>query len=670
MIRRRSLLLASASPGMAPLALPTIGIPGTALAQARPPGAPPGVRAPLPAPGRRSVLQRVLLRPGATVHATPGAAESRPGLGFTAFYVYRRQGGPPGSAEEWLEIGAATDGRTEGWVRGDRALEWSHGMVAAFTNPAARGRTLFMAEEAEARALIAPGGAGLAGRLRAEALAGRPAAGVLALEPERYVDITRQFYLLPILRAEVVDRETGGPVRVLEVVSVPAERDPAPRQPPPDALARFRAGLVFVVDTTVSMQPYIDRTREAMEGVVERLRQTAVRDNFRFGTVAFRDSQAAQPQGFEYVTRIHGLPDFGQPPEAALAAMRGVAATTVNNEGFDEDPVAGLLEALERVDWTPLGGRYVVLITDAGACDAADELSSTRLGLEQVRERAAQKGVTVFVIHLLTREGRLAGNHSRARRQYLSLTQGPAGELYYPVEDGAEEQFRATVSMLVEGLLRQVAETTGRPVAELRTRPATTPPSAERQRQAERMEQQLRVVGEAMRLAYLGREERTRAPDVVRSFVLDRDPAPPGNLGIEVRVMLTRNQLSDLTRTLEEILRAGRADRLDETAFFQQLQTALALAARDPTRIAQAGALGGLLGEFLEGLPYTSQIMGLTDREWRAMGASGQARLLNEIETKLRFYRYFSNDANLWRSLSGRPDAGEEVFPVPLSALP
>ena len=472
------------------------------------------------------------------------------------------------------------------------------------------------------------------------------------------------------LPQEVVDRETGGPVRVLEVVSVPAERDPAPRQPPPDALARFRAGLVFVVDTTVSMQPYIDRTREAMEGVVERLRQTAVRDNFRFGTVAFRDSQAAQPQGFEYVTRIHGLPDFGQPPEAALAAMRGVAATTVNNEGFDEDPVAGLLEALERVDWTPLGGRYVVLITDAGARDAADELSSTRLGLEQVRERAAQKGVTVFVIHLLTREGRLAGNHSRARRQYLSLTQGPAGELYYPVEDGAEEQFRATVSMLVEGLLRQVAETTGRPVAELRTRPATTPPSAERQRQAERMEQQLRVVGEAMRLAYLGREERTRAPDVVRSFVLDRDPAPPGNLGIEVRVMLTRNQLSDLTRTLEEILRAGRADRLDETAFFQQLQTALALAARDPTRIAQAGALGGLLGEFLEGLPYTSQIMGLTDREWRAMGASGQARLLNEIETKLRFYRYFSNDANLWRSLSGRPDAGEEVFPVPLSALP
>jgi hypothetical protein len=172
-----------------------------------------------------------------------------------------------------------------------------------------------------------------------------------------------------------------------------------------------------------------------------------------------------------------------------------------------------------------------------------------------------------------------------------------------------------------------------------------------------------------MRLAYLGREERTTAPDVVRSFVLDRDPAPPGNAAIDVRVLLTRNQLEDLNRTLEEILRAGRATRLQPRDFFSQLQTTMSLAARDPSRIAMAGALGGLLGEFLEGLPYASEVMGMTEREWNAMSAGSQARLLNQIEAKLRLYRDFSR-SEVWTTLSGRRDAGEQVFPVPLDALP
>ena len=164
-------------------------------------------------------------------------------------------------------------------------------------------------------------------------------------------------------------------------------------------------------------------------------------------------------------------------------------------------------------------------------------------------------------------------------------------------------------------------------------------------------------------------KERTAAPDVVRSFVLDRDSAPPGNAALDVRVLLTRNQLEDLSRTLEEILRAGRATRLSPRDFFGQLQTTLSLAARDPSRIAMAGSLGGLLSEFLEGLPYASEIMGMTEREWNAMSAGVQARLLNRIDAKLRLYREFSR-SDVWTTLSGRRDVGEQVFPVPLDALP
>jgi hypothetical protein len=379
---------------------------------------------PLLVPNKRSIYQRVLLRPGATLHASAGADPGRPGLGFSAFYVYARQGS---GAEAWLQIGAAADGRTEGWVRAAQTLDWTHAMVAAFTNPANRGRGLFLETEAQARALLAPNGAAEAQRLRSEAAAGRPAAGVVALEPPSFVDIRQQFYLLPILNAATVERELGGPVRVLEVASAPAERPPP--APAPDALARFRAGLVFVVDTTISMQPYIDRTREAMTGIVGRLRETAVRDNFRFGVVGYRDSKDATPAGYEYTSRVFARPDFAQAPEAGLAAMRDLAATTTGNEGFDEDPVAGIATALDEIDWGPLGGRYLVLITDAGGRDAADPLSSTRQGVEQIAIRAREQGVAVMVVHLLTPEGRTAGNHARARRQYVALgSNGSTGD--------------------------------------------------------------------------------------------------------------------------------------------------------------------------------------------------------------------------------------------------
>lgn len=620
-------------------------------------------RRPLVAAGKRSLPRRVLLRPGATLHAMPGAGAGEPGLGFAAFYVYAES---PGSDGPWLEIGAGMDGRTEGWVAAARTLAWDHGMVAAFTNPAGRGRGVFLESAELARGLVFGDGPARLAALRADAEAGRPAPGVLALEPVPFVDMARQFYLLPILSAATVDRETGGSVRVLETVSVPADPPPAP--PPPDPLAGFRAGLVFVVDTTLSMQPYIDRTREAMEAVVARLGETAVRDNFRFGVVGFRDSKQATPAGYEYTAQVFARPDFSAPPDAALEAMRAVRAATGDNEGFDEDAVAGLKLALDDIDWNALGGRYLVLITDAGAREGDDPLASNpNLGIEQIRQEARARGVTVFAIHLLTAQGRASGNHARARGQYTRLTgtDGRTEPLYYPVENAAPAEFRSLVGDLTESILLRVAEATGTPVEALRGAGA-----APRSGQAERIERQVRVVAEAMRLAWLGRERGTTAPEVIRSFILDRDPAPPGVPVVDVRVLLTRNQLNDLSSVLTEILRAGRSARLAPEDFFGQLRSALALAARDPTRIAAAGSLGGLLGEFLDGLPYQSELMGMTEDTWLAMGAGAQAHLLNGIDARLRLYQDFSANAALWTTLGGRSDAGEQVFPVPLDALP
>ena len=639
MTPRRLLLLASAA------LLPFAASAQTDTRAIRPAG-----RQPLLIPGKTTLFQRVILRPGATLHAQPGVAQGRPAAGFSVAHVYARRDG-------WIEIGREADGSVDGWVREERAIDWRHAMVGAFTNPAGRERAMFLREASGLRGLLAsPQMAQEAAALRAAA--GQPGSPVLALEPETFIDIQRNFYLLPILEAETVQRRDGTQMRMLEVISAPAELRQAPQQADPARLRDFRGAVVFVVDTTISMQPYIDRTRDAIRRIVARIGDTAVRDNFRFGMVAYRADITNRPQ-LEYVTRLVAAPDLSRPPAAILPALDDVRAATASTEQFDEDAIAGLRVALDQVDWPQFGGRYVVLITDAGALDATDPKSQTRLGIPEIRALADARGVALFAIHLQTPEGR--ANHAQARAQYTELTRaGAAGSLYFPVEGGSPQAFERVVNGLTNALFRQVADTVGRPVGGVE--PARTP-------EAERIAQQVEIVGTAMRLAYLGREGGTTAPDVVRSFVTDRDMRDPTLAALDVRVLLTRNQLSDLSQALTRILDAGLAGRTDPRSFFAQLRAAFAATARDPQRLGNLARVGQALGEYLDGLPYQSQVMELTEQEWLAMGAAAQRELINGIEAKLRLYQEFAARPDLWVTLDGRP-GGEAFFPVPLDALP
>jgi hypothetical protein len=620
-------------------------------------------RQPLLMEGRTALFQRVILRPGARLAERPDAnAPAQPTPGFGVFYVYARQGS---GADSWLEIGAAQDGRTQGWVPAERTIDWKQTMVLAFNNPAGRDRAMFFREAETPRALWlnTRGGATEAARLR-EAARANTEGPVIALEPENFIDITRQFYLLPIISADRVENEAAQEARLLEVISAPAQAAPPPPADP-DALRNYRGAVVFVVDTTISMGPYIDRTREALKRVVDRIRDTAVRDNFRFGMVAFRDHMGGNPR-LEYVTRMVSLPELAEASDAILPRLSQLAEARESNEGFDEDSLAGIKLALDEVPWQQYGGRFVILVTDAGARDAKDPRSQTQMGPEEMRQLAQSeaKQVAIYAIHLKTPEGR--NNHARAERQYRELTRfGAAGELYYPINEGNLGQFGQTVDALTDALLAQVAAAVGRPIAGIRA------PQSPAER---RISEQAEIVGTAMRLSYLGRERQQTVPDVVRSFVLDQELNPadprPERRPLDVRVLLTRNQLSDLATTLRNIIQAQAAARLSPESFFERVRAAAAATARDPRRMAEFQRLGGAFGEFLQDLPYQSQIMEFTQEEWNSMGAGRRTEIVNALEAKLRLYEEFNRQPSLWVSFDGGRNPGEAMYPVPLDALP
>jgi hypothetical protein len=229
------------------------------------------------------------------------------------------------------------------------------------------------------------------------------------------------------------------------------------------------------------------------------------------------------------------------------------------------------------------------------------------------------------------------------------------------VKGGTPANFSSVAQSLVGGLLQQIAEITHIPVADLASGSAAAPAPAMRER--------LQVVAEAARLTYLGRVDRTEAPDIVRGWTTDKDLADTSKTSLEPRLLLSRNQVSDLATALKEIVRTGRANRISPQNVFSQLRSAFAAAARGE-RIARAATLGGMLGEYLEDLPYQSQILQITEADWLAAGRIEQDNKLAHVESCIAFYEDRQGRPDAWFDISHSGQPGEAVTPIPLEQLP
>jgi serine/threonine-protein kinase PpkA len=639
----------------------------------------------LPMEGTTGLFQRVLTRPGAVLGEAPGKTpakgDSLPPL--TVLYVYDRQsvGG-----KDWIEVGAAAKNDVQGWLPAVQAIDWRQTLTVAFARTANREPALFFKDRdsltnlLESEQLI-PEAEQLRSQIKSRQIPeGFP---VIAEEPDTYVDPNRQFYLLPILGFEEAFLESGHNAMLLNVAAVtlqagqdevlgraakPPANAGAVAGPGPGDSSAYRAGVVFVIDTTTSMGPYIDRTRDAVRRIYERLKGSPMGDALSFGLVAFRDNVETAP-GLGYVSRVAATLKDGRDPAEFLSRVAQVEEAKVSSKGFNEDAFAGIYDAIEEIDWRGYAGRYIVLITDAGARDAKDPLSRNRLGAERLRIMAQEKDQTagggkiaIATLHLLTPAGRQT--HEGAAAQYRALSRwGDAGDLYFPVAGGSVKAFGDQVDALGDALVTQIAGIrSGKPIE--------VPEGA----QATEVERKTALVGRAMQLAYLGRERGTRAPRLIDAWVSDRDLVEPAQKTLEVRVLITKNQLSDLQETLEAIFKAGEGTFMSPKDFFGQLRGAAAALARNPEQVSkvQVGRLAdvGVIGQWLDGLPYTSQIMNLTEARWLSRSYAEQQEVLDAIEEKIRLYRRIHDETDRWVTLSSQAPKGETVTTVPLDALP
>jgi hypothetical protein len=642
---------------------------------------------PLLMEGKQALYQRVLSKPGARVFPAIGADEGHPTTPFSAYYVYDRQ---TRDGADWLQLGLNRYGEIAGWIAESETIPWNQGLTVAFRDPLGADRVLLFRDKQSLKRLVDSQDSSAYQTLYQAAEAGKLAADspVIAIQPRTHIDILKDFYLVPIRDHE--DLYLGSEqARMLQVSSVPLLPPKAPKKAATNPTAAkptkpFRSAVVFVIDSTLSMDPYIDRTREAVRKIYDTITKEQLTGDVSFGLIAFRDNPQAA-NGLVYLTRTYVPLEQGQDAQSFFRHVSELKAATASSRDFIEDSYAGVNEAIAGINWQGQDARYVVLITDAGPREAGDPLSGTGMSSAALRRLAQNKGIALSVLHLLTPA--MMADHAKAETTYRDLSYYPGiGSFYFGVETGNVERFGRVLDALAQQITEQVKlaamAAAGKTLAENR-QAQEQQASAEKQENPDQLAQfQAKVakLGYALRMRYLQRGEKGQIPNVFNAWLVDRDISNPQRQTLDVRVLLTRDQLSDLHSILRQVLATAEEGLLSPRTFLNDLKSLAATIARDPkqlgttTRVsgARAGNLAdmGFMREYIEDLPYTGEVMKLSLENWQDWPAKEQIDFINRLEEKINYYQVLHDHTDLWVSLDGGPISGDSVFPIALEMLP
>lgn len=625
---------------------------------------------PLLMDGKESLFERVLVRDSTAMFDAPdgrGSGQLRP---LQPLYVYAESG-------DWLRVARGDKGDDLFWVPANTVTPWRQNIVATLQTSANLDRTLFFSDYDAIYDVVESEAPGLSAQtLRQEAEAAETANGdserIVALGPRDAVNLRDNLYVMPILETEEAIFENGSFVNLLKVAvaraqpdDAPIDNDPVADVTPEEAQGAFRAGVVFVVDTTISMEPFIRRTQAALEEVYDGVRRTGAQEAVSFGLIGFRDNlQAAPGLGYDVQTFVDLNAGFD-----ASAFLNGITRMTeagASSRNFREDSYAGIEHALQAMDWSPFGAKFIVLVTDASPREANDGYSKTRLSAKGLGTLVREKiNGAIAVMHLRTPQG--ANDHDRAEAAYRELTRQPnVPPLYFPIENGDRDEYQARARQLGQIVADQVN----------RFRGGEDPRDfSDDDDTIDEDTKAFRAAGRTMQLEYLGRSRGSEAPDVFEAVVADRDFARPGLKPLSIRLLLTKAELSNLDEALRIIIEKAEENVINPDDFFGQVLGAAADMSRRPDKVSRRSdptlAEAVNVSEFIEDLPYKSRIMAITEADWVRMSISEQQTVVNELYEKIERYRRYNAATDQWVDYLGvGASAGGLVYPMMLDDLP
>ncbi|WP_415407904.1 hypothetical protein ACLHDG_05060 [Sulfurovum sp. CS9] len=679
-------------------------------------------RVPVKIEGKKLLSLRVLARPFSNIYADKNLESAIVQSDVPAmqpFYVYTRPSAEDLEMEAgWYEIGSNSQGKVIGWMQSKDVFEWKQTMCLVYTHPEGRKPVLMFDSKSTIKNIIQSTDEERVKRVSKfyTAIDENNISKnfvVNSVEPKRAIDIQKEFYLLPILDFEAVDfgnREA----RVVKLTAVTSARAGARDESDirksksylhdavisstiisKEKLKTLSVDIVWVIDTTVSMRPYIKDTMDFIRETSKSIAENPL-DNikFNFGAWGYRDAVEDIPKiGYStknYTPELVGIEDF-------IDVLSKVKVTQVDSVDYPEDMFSGVSDAMGKTAWSPEGIKLMILVGDAPSHKVGHKWNLSGQNEETLRSLANDSSIYIAALYL--KNPKAEKFHELAETQYRTLatnrgsSEGDSAfsdilstdkEAFKVKTDQLAGHFRNDIQRLEkvlhpvqtdspadENLINKVTEgelafsnesnmvDINKVIPEIHTPDTNMTGAASRMFRAAMVE-------------WIGSQTEAKAPRDIVAWAIDKDLENPDIPSLEVRLLINKRQLDSLATVIQSIIRAGFTGQIAGEDFFTSLQAATATIARDPNMVKQAKRMvdTGLVPEFLEGLPYYSRLMAITNEMWSGWGADEQNEFINDLDAKVEAYRKIHNTPEGWIALNKGDDIDEYVYPLSLDLLP
>ena len=619
---------------------------------------------------------------------------------FFPLYVFARPAGTASQTgaepEGWYQVGTSVRSPV-GWMQAKDVFEWKQALVVAYKHPGGRNKedrrspVLMFRDQGSLDAIVsAPNRSDQAQALYQRIGRKETPGELVAMEPESFVDISEKMYLLPILDFKPIDNFDEPALNLLLAAAVPGARarpgeSSLAGRPsglltagPLEELAAITVDIVFVIDMTASMGPNIDQTRRAVSDVARVLtRDAKIGERVRFGLVGYRDNVQMMP-GLEFTTR-NFTPELVNDTTFVEIVGRTSEARVSSND-YPEEVFAGVRQGTASA-WRPNSLRFMIIVGDASGHPPGHLQNTTGdLDIPQLRELAHQEKITVFAIHLRDPQGAPDWPVAEAQFRALAINTGVEESLYFAVEqprnpenyDKVVKEIAGRLLTLIDPAQRPLLGSLARGTAGNRQVPIAGAPASGGSQTDSDMGQRVTQAITASLITYLGKGGDP--PRDVVGWAFDHDLVDVRKLALEVRALLSKQDVNNLIVALEKLLEAMQTSRFTEQGLFDSLQGIVATALKDRKDLnfdsAKDLSQTNLLPSWIASLPYKSAVLALNSEKFQAMTADEKAKLEQMVKSNLQYYRDTSNNAGLWIKLDDRDADVERVYPMPLYALP
>jgi hypothetical protein len=534
-----------------------------------------------------------------------------------------------------------------GWISEKQIIPWRWAVVMRFTNPYNRldEPTLFFATPEPLRRLMQK--TDEVRKREMEALQEQVqneqggASGVMAVEPP-IGERQEQMIMYPVLdfnKLPFGDYQRNA--LLLKVAGLTRNSASENRN------TSVAIDIIFVMDTTYHMQPYLEKLLLATEQFA---RQHAD-DGLRFGFIGYQDKD---PQ-FSYTTReftSHTLPasDFVHVLEQVRARKSPVSGDDIPEAVFE-----GINTALDSQQWREEAIKIIFLVGDAPGRE--EELNAKIL-----RDKARVRNVRLLAFHL--KNSFISKNWDNvSRKQYAELSSysdeihGTTQENSYLISiDGGPEQFHQIISenfLEIQGYIEGINS-----LNQSDGLPDSTDGSL-----SELIFQQ----------ATLMSADNSLPDGEFIGWVCDKVLTDPDRMALIPMILLTENELRELTARVRELKEVGekalRGEGGTTLDFFDLVAKNTRLTIVDPRAVDFRDAFSIPLG--ISELPYHSDIM--TKERGDFENPARVQDFISRMQNKLLHYEDLMRkrgDSKVWKKLSANARDRDRVVGVELYQLP